>query len=215
MAGRRPDVQEITPGIFHWTAFHEPIDGTVSSYYVAPAGVVIDPKQPEGGWEELPDKPQQILLTSGHHLRDAGACAETFGIPIRASHEAIAHIGDGPEIEPFEHHDDPAPGITAIHIGKLSDDEGAFHIAVGEGAVAFADGINRYGGALGFFPDSLLGAHPDRVKEGLKQAFSGLLHRDFDVLLFAHGDPLVGGGKAALRTFVTSPVGNEEFGQAL
>jgi hypothetical protein len=70
-------------------------------------------------------------------------------------------------------------------------------------------------GALGFFSDSLLGAHPDRVKEGLKQAFHGLLDRDFDHLLFAHGEPVIGGGKAALRDFATSPVGHEDFGQAL
>jgi hypothetical protein len=203
-------VREIVPGISHWTAFHEPIGASVSSYFIAPAGVVIDPKQPDGGWDALPAKPQQVLLTSGHHLRDASTCAETFGIPIRASYEAIEHLGEGPEIEPFGHHDEPAPGITAIHIGKLSDDEGAFHIAVGEGAIAFADGVNHYGRALGFFPDSLLGAHPDRVKAALKQAFTGLLGRDFDHLLFAHGEPVVGGGKAALRDFVSSRAASGE-----
>jgi hypothetical protein len=210
-------VREVTSGIFHWTAFHTPIGATVSSYFITRAGVVIDPKQPDGGWDDLPDRPQQVLLTSGHHLRDSASCAAAFGIPIRASPEAIDHIGDGPEIEPFGDGDEPAPGITAIHVGKLCDDEGAFHIAVAgnDGALAFADGINRYGGALGFFPDSLLGAHPDRVKEGLKQAFHGLLERDFDHLLFAHGEPVIGGGKAALRDFVTSPVGHEDFGQAL
>jgi hypothetical protein len=29
----------------------EPIGATVSSYFMAPAGVVIDPKQPDGGWD--------------------------------------------------------------------------------------------------------------------------------------------------------------------
>jgi len=208
-------MREVIPGIFHWTTLHEPIGVRVSSYYVAPAGVVIDPKVPEEGMQALPDKPQQVVLTSGHHGRDAQLFADAFGISIRASHESAEHLGDSLVVEPFSDHDEVAAGVTAIQIGKLSPDEGALHVAVGDGAIAFADGLNRYGEALAFFPDELLGAHPARVKEGLKQAFLGLLTRDFDHLLFAHGEPLIGGGKAALRALATSPVGHEEFGQAL
>jgi len=57
---------------------------------------------------------------------------------------------------------------------------------------------------LGFVPDELIGDDPESVKRGLKQAFSGLLARDFNNLLFAHGDPLAGGGKEALRKFAAS-----------
>jgi hypothetical protein len=66
-------MQEIFPGVFHWSAFHEPIRANVSSYYVQPAGVVIDPKLPEEGLEAMPGTPQQVVLTSGHHGRDAAA----------------------------------------------------------------------------------------------------------------------------------------------
>jgi hypothetical protein len=208
-------MQEIFPGVFHWSAFHEPIRTNVSSYYVQPAGVVIDPKLPEEGLEAMPGTPQQVVLTSGHHGRDAARFAEHFGIPIVVSREGAERLGGSLEVETFGPHDEVAPGVTAIHIGKLSEDEGALHIAVGEGAIAFADGLIRYGGALGFVPDGLIGEHPDRVKEGLKDAFRGLLTRDFDHLLFAHGDPLVGGGKAALRKFAETPVGHEDFGQVL
>ena len=208
-------MQQIAPGIFHWTAHHAPINGRVSSYYIASAGVVLDPKVPEDGWESLPGSPQQVLLTSGHHARDSEDCAQTFGIPIRASREAIDHLEGRLAIEPFGEHDEPAPGVTYIHIGKLAPDEGAFHIAADEGAIALADALNRYGGALGFFPDSLLGPHPDRVKAGLRDSFAGLLERDFAHLLFAHGEPLAGHGKTALREFLASPVGHEDFGQAL
>jgi hypothetical protein len=208
-------VHEVIPGIFHWTTFHEPIGVRVSSYYVEPAGIVIDPKVPEGGLEALPGTPQQVVLTSGLHDRDAHLFADAFDIPIRASFEAAERLGDELEVEPFNDFDEVAPGVTAIVIGKLCPDECALHIALGEGAIAFADGLNRYGEALAFFSDELLGAHPQRVKQGLKEAFLGLLTRDFDHLLFAHGDPMVGGGKAALRDFATSPVGHEDFGQAL
>ena len=208
-------MHEVIPGIFHWTTFHEPIGLRVSSYYVAPAGIVIDPKVPEGGLEALPGTPQQVVLTSGLHDRDAQLFADAFDIPIRASFEAAERLGDELEVAPFNDFDEVAPGVTAIVIGKLCPDECALHIALGEGAIAFADGLNRYGEALAFFSDELLGAHPQRVKQGLKEAFLGLLTRDFDHLLFAHGEPLIGGGKAALRDFATSPVGHEDFGQAL
>lgn len=212
--GNGRQMNEIAPGIFHWTAHHAPIGATVSSYYIEPAGAVLDPKAPDGGWDALPGRPEQVLLTSGHHHRDAGECAQAFGIPVRGSRAAAEHIGDRLTVETFDDGDEPAPGITAIHIGVLSPDEGAFHIAVGGGAIAFADGLNRYGGALGFFPDELLGEHPDRVKAGLKEAFAGLLQRDFDHLLFAHGEPIAGGGTSALRDFLGRPVGQEDYGQS-
>ncbi|HEV7885792.1 MAG TPA: hypothetical protein VGO81_19620 [Solirubrobacteraceae bacterium] len=208
-------MREVIPGIFHWTTLHESIGVRVSSYYVEPAGIVIDPKVPEEGLEALPGTPQQVVLTTGLHDRDAQRFADAFDIPIRASFEAAERLGDALTIEPFNDGDEVAPGVTAIVIDVLCPDECALHIAVDKGAIAFADGLIRYGDALAFVPDDLLGAHPDRVKEGLKQAFLGLLTRDFDHLLFAHGEPLIGGGKAALRDFATSPVGHEDFGQAL
>jgi hypothetical protein len=207
-------MREIFPGVVHWSMFHDPIGMRVSSYYVQPAGIVIDPKLPEAGLT-LPVRPQQVVLTSGLHHRDAALVAEQFGIPIRAPREAVQRLGGSLEVETFSQGDEIAPGVIAIRIGRLCDDEYALHIAVDKGAIAFADGLHRYGEALGFFSDDLLGDDPKAVKEGLKQAFHGLLERDFDHLLFAHGEPLVGGGKAALREFVTSPVGHEDFGQAI
>ena len=208
-------MREVIPGIWHWTTPHAPIGARVSSYYVEPAGIVVDPKVPEEGLDAVPGIPQQVVLTTGLHDRDAQRFADAFDIPIRASSEAAERLGDALSVEPFGDGDEIAPGVTAIVIGKLCPDECALHIAVGDGAIAFADGLIRYGEALAFVPDDLLGDHPDRVKAGLKQAFEGLLTREFDTLLFAHGEPLARGGKAALRDFVTSPVGHEDFGQAL
>jgi hypothetical protein len=208
-------MHEIFAGVFHWSAYHEPIRARVSSYYVQPAGIVIDPKLPEEGLDALPGTPQQVVLTIGLHHRDAPRFAEEFNIPIRASRAAAERLRGRLEVEEFTEGEAVAPGVTAIHIGKIADDEGALHIAVGDGAIAFADGLIRYGGALGFVPDELIGDRPNEVKQGLKDAFRGLLTRDFDHLLFAHGDPLVGGGAAALREFVESPVGHEDYGQAL
>jgi hypothetical protein len=194
-------VNEVFPGVFHWAVLHEPIQAPVSSYYVAPAGVVLDPKVPEGGLDELPGRPEQVVLTTGLHHRDAQEFADAFDIPIRAPEEARQRLGDSLDVRPFADGEEIAPEVTALSIGVLAPDEYALHLTVDKGAIAFADGIHRYGGALGFFPDNLLGDDPDGVKRGLADAYRGLLNRDFDHLLFAHGDPVVGGGRAALTEF--------------
>lgn len=213
-------MNEILPGLFHWTTHHDPIGARVSSYWVQPAAVVLDPKIPEGGleaaWAERP-APQQVVLTTGLHDRDAQAFADHFGgIPVRAPRAAASRLEGTLAFEPWRDGEELAPGVVGIELNVLAPDEGALHItAVDGGALALADAVTRYGEALGFFPDDLLGDHPERVKAGLKERLRAQLEREFDTLLLAHGAPLVGGGKAALRDFVTSAIGHEDFGQAL
>jgi hypothetical protein len=47
-----------------------------------------------------------------------------------------------------------------------------------------------------------MGDDPQGVKDGLAESLRRLLERRFDGLLFAHGEPLAAGGKAALRDFL-------------
>ncbi len=195
-------MEEIVPGLWHWTAVQETIGARVSSYYVAPARIVIDPKVPEGdGLRSLPGPVDQVVLTSGHHGRDAQAFVDTFDVPIRASRQADEHLGGELQIETFEDGEEIAPGVRGIHIGVLCQDEGALQIAHGNGALAIADGIHCSDGELAFFSDSLLGDDPEAVKAGLKAAYRSLLDRGFAHLLFAHGEPLIGRGKQALEDF--------------
>jgi len=210
-------MQEILPGLFHWTTFHDGIRARVSSYYVESAGALIDPRVPDDGLDAFAgrERPQQVVLTSGLHARHATRFADAFGCVIRASPEALERVGGDLDAAPYADGDEIAPGIGAIHIGSIAPDEYALHIAVAEGAIAFADALTRYAGVLGFVPDALLGDDPATVKAGLKDAFGGLLTREFDHLLFAHGDPLIGGGRAALRDFLERPVGHEDYGQVI
>jgi hypothetical protein len=51
-------------------------------------------------------------------------------------------------------------------------------------------------------PDGLLGDDPPAIRAGLRERFRALAADiDFDVLLMAHGAPLLSGGRAALRAF--------------
>ena len=68
-------------------------------------------------------------------------------------------------------------------------------------ALACADGVIHYGGRLGFVPEQYMD-EPERTKERLREAYRRLTEElDFDVLLVAHGEPLVGGARVALREF--------------
>lgn len=208
-------MDEILPGIHHWTAFHEGLRARVHSYYVEPAGALIDPMVPDEGIEAfraMSVTPQPVVLTNHHHVRDSDAFRRTFGCAVRGNARALDRL-DGHDARPYFFGDEVAPGVVAIEISVIRPDETALHIAHGGGAIAFADGLVRpSGAALGFAADDVLGAHPIDKKRGLKEAFRGLLLRDFDALLFAHGEPLCHHGKAALRRFVEEPVEYPEYG---
>jgi hypothetical protein len=47
-----------------------------------------------------------------------------------------------------------------------------------------------------------MGDDPAAVRAGLRWSLRRLLELDFDSLLFEHGEPLVGGGRVALKEFV-------------
>jgi hypothetical protein len=204
LASRRP-IREVLPGIHHWTAIHPRIRLPVDSYYIEPAGVVLDPLVPREGleWFESRTKPSQVVLTNRHHLRDSERFAEAFACPIRCTVTGLHEFERGPKVEGFDFGQELAPGITALQIGAICPDDTALHIRMGSGAIAFADGLTRpRGGGLTFVPGPLMGDDPSAVRTGLRESLGRLLELDFDSLLFAHGEPLVGGAGAALREFL-------------
>jgi hypothetical protein len=205
LAARRP-IREVLPGLHHWTAIHPRIRLPVDSYYIEPARVVLDPMVPREGleWFERGETPGQIVLTNRHHLRHGERFAQAFGCPIRCSEAGLHEFEDGPEVEGFAFGEDLAPGITAYELGAICPDDTALLIRTVDGnALAFADGLTRpRGGGLTFVPGFLMGDDPAAVRAGLRESLRGLLDLDFDHLLFAHGEPLIGGGKVALREFV-------------
>ena len=204
-------MNELIPGIWHWTTYYDAIRQDVHSYWIEPAGLVLDPMVPDDAgldwWEGHEVQPQQIVLTIGLHWRHSEQFAERFGIPIRVPAPALERYEGSDrqsKVEKFEWRDEIAPGVTAVEVGAIAPDECALHIAHGEGAVAIADALHHPGGGapLAFMPDGLLGDHPETVKAGLRDSLRGLLTRDWDTMLLAHGEPIVGGAQTALRDFL-------------
>ena len=198
-------MREIGPGVHHWKARHPRIQVEVSSYYIEPAATLVDPLEPSEGieWFESRTKPERVVLTNRHHYRHSDRFAEAFGCPVLCNERGLHEFDDGREVEGFAFGDAVAEGITALEVGVLCPEETALHIEVGDGFIALADSLTNYE-ELGFVSDSLLGDDPEAIKRGLTESFRRLLDLEFDGLLLAHGDPIVPGGKRAIRRFVES-----------
>jgi glyoxylase-like metal-dependent hydrolase (beta-lactamase superfamily II) len=200
-------MEEIVPGLFYWRSFHERIRQEVSSYYYEPSRALIDPRVPNErlGWFRGRE-PRLILLTNRHHYRHSGRFQDAFDCPVFC-HRAGLHefAGSLEEVKGFSFGEEVAPEIVALEVGAICPEETALHLKeAGGGAMAFADGLVRssFDGPLSFVPDFLLGEDPEEVKWGLRQSLRRLLDEPFENLLFAHGRPLVGGGKEALAAFL-------------
>jgi hypothetical protein len=193
-------MNEIAPGIFHWKAFHENIRADVSSYFLAESGTLLDPMEPAEGLDWFDDRaPQRIVLTNRHHYRHSDRYRERFDIPVMCNEAGLHEFEGGPQVDGFSIGDELAPGVTAREFDAISPDDTALHIASAPGFLAFADGIVNYR-KLSFVSDNLMD-EPEQVKSGVRTYVGELLELDFDGLLFAHGEPIVGGGKEALRAF--------------
>jgi hypothetical protein len=201
-------MQEIAPGIFHWTAFHEGIGQNVHSHYVPEARALIDPMEPAEGldWFAEHGAPERILLTNRHHYRHSGRFVDRFGCRVYCHRSGLHEFEGGPAVAGFRFGDRVAPGITAHEVASICPEEAALHIQAGPGALSCADGVVQWGSpALAFVPDSLLGDDPKEVKRGLREAYGRLADElEFDILLMAHGDPVIGGARETLRAFVES-----------
>ena len=190
-------MREIAPGLWHWTASRETIGKDVSSYYLVEERVVLDPMIPP----ERPEwfRPEHAILTCRHHSRDAWE----LGCPPWVVESGAHELEGRGEFRTFAWGDELPGGIVACEIGALSPDETALHIPAHR-ALAIGDGVVRWEGVEGltFVPDFLMD-DPEETRAGLRAAYRRLLAElEFDHLLLAHGDPVIGDAKQQLAALV-------------
>jgi hypothetical protein len=201
-------MEEIAPGLWHWSARHPLIHTNVSSYYLASECVAIDPVLPADGlaWFESHTTPEHALLTNRHHDRDAWRLREAFGTTIHCIRNGVYELAGRGPVTAFDFGDELPGGVVVHEVDAICPDETALYIRAHR-ALACADGVVRWRGgeALGFVPDQLMD-DPEQTKAALRDAYRRLLELDFDLLLLAHGGPVVSDGKAALRAFADNQV---------
>jgi hypothetical protein len=197
-------MEEISPGLWHWTARHPRIGIEVSSYFIPQHGLLLDPLIPPEGVERLEElaRPHEALLTNRHHWRDCGKLVERFGCTVRAPRTGMHEFDETQPVTPYDFGESLVDGAVTVHeVGVLCPDESALHIP-SVSALAVADGVTHYG-ELRFVADDLMD-DPEETKAGLKAAYARLADElEFENLITAHGDPLVGGARAALRDWAT------------
>jgi len=214
-------VNEVLPGVFHWSALHPKIRQVVHSHYWAPGETVIDPLLPDDSkpvLDELRDRGvQQVVLSNRHHWRSSSDLRDAFpDAPVLCNDRGLYEYAadDGRDVEPFAVGSLLAPGMRALDVGGICDDDTGLLLDTAGGTLLFADALIVWDGKLAFVPDWLLG-DPAEDKRDMLSAFERLLdEQEFDNLLFAHGEPWINGGREALRAFVDSggwTAGDEVF----
>lgn len=203
-------MNEILPGVWHWTTPNPNIGNTpVSSYWLDESGVLIDPLLPEPAgidwFASRPTKPQAIVLTNRHHYRASGRINERFGCEVHVPTAGLHAFADRDHVLGYEPGDELPGGLVAFVVGSLSPDEDGLFLG-SAGAIWLGDTIVRSAtdpaSRIGWVPDSLMD-DPGQTKAGLLAAFRGVLDEyRFEHLLLAHGLPLIGNGRAELERLV-------------
>jgi hypothetical protein len=194
-------MEEVLPGLFHWTARHPRIGVDVSSHFVGDSGTAIDPLLPEAGIEWFEGRGlRRVVLSNRHHLRHAERIAERFECPILCHEAGMHEFEGGPEVEGFAFGDSLADDVTALEMDAICPEDTVLRIETGGGTLLFADSLIHYG-EIGVVPDNLIGDDPEAVKAQIRLRARALAEEGCDNLLFAHGLPLLGGGREALSAF--------------
>jgi glyoxylase-like metal-dependent hydrolase (beta-lactamase superfamily II) len=193
-------MEEILPGVFHWKAVHPNLRMEVGCHFLAGSGTAIDPLLPAEGVEWFDDRGvQRVVLSNRHHLRHAPQLAARLGCPILCHEAGLHEFEGGPQVDGFAFGDRLADDVVALEMDAICPEDTVLRIEADGGALLFADSLIHYG-AVGFVPDNLIGEDPEDVKGQIRERCAALLDEDFEHLLFAHGDPLIGGGHDALRS---------------
>lgn len=218
-------VQRLAEGLWRWTAPHPEWregsgwDATVGSVYceTSDAIVLIDPLVPARAFEqqrfwdaldrdaERLRMPVVVLLTCRWHARGAGAVRRRYGAAVWAPPGATEGIEglDGSQV--LVDGADPVPGVETRMLGLPSPagDEAVLWLserrALVPGDVLLGDGA----GGVRIAPPEWYSDSPAERRwyaEDLVPALRELAARDPAMILISHGEPVLAGAQAALRT---------------
>lgn len=213
-------IEEILPGLFHWSAFHDGIGHLVHSSFEASSGTLIDPMEPEDGLEAVAGiaTPRRVVLSNRHHYRHGARHVERFDCSVLCHKAGLTHFSGTRPVQGFSFDEQLADGVRALELGSICAEETTLLLEAQAGALSFGDGLTRNeDGSLAFMRDSLLGDDPQGVRRGLLRNLRRMLDEDFDTLLFAHSEPVRNGGRDLLTDFISRETGatTQTRGQAM
>lgn len=209
-------MEQLTDGLWRWTARHPEwhpgeFGAEVVSFAVQAGGdtLLIDPL--------LPPEPEPVLKAIEHTLGDRLAILITIPYHVRSAEELWnrfrkdaettihGHPAAAKRLEDRSAFRELAPGqelpggASAHHIGKPRRYEMPLHLP-SHGALAFGDAVVEVDGRLVVWSDRRIDDDVERFyRERFNPTLEPLLQLDFERVLVTHGEPLLEGGKKALR----------------
>jgi hypothetical protein len=214
-------MDKLTEGLWRWTArhpeWHPGEFGAEVASYAAQAGdttLLIDPLLPPepssvlAVIDENLGKRLAVLITVPYHVRSTEELwkrykqdAETSIHGHPACAKRLTNRSAFQEIDPAV----PLPGgVTAHAIGRPRRHETPLHLPSNR-ALVFGDAVAENGGRLAVWTSERVDAKVERFyRERFNPTLEPLLELDFDTVLATHGQPLMSGGKRALRRALDS-----------
>jgi hypothetical protein len=190
-------MEEIAPGIRHWTAKHPKHGLQVSSYWLPDLKVLLDPV----GVPDEVEGVEEIVLSNRHHRRDMVAAHERFSATVRAPRVGLHEFEDDDPVEPYDFEEPLAGGaITPYQVTELWPDDCVLHVPSLH-ALAVADTVTHYSDELALVPDQYMD-DPEAESRSIREGLARLADRlEFEHLLLAHGTPIPNEGRERLREF--------------
>lgn len=193
------NLEEVVPGVYNWHVRDDRIGGVRSDAYAVVdrdgAVVLIDPLPIDEKLLRPLGSITAIVLTAGNHQRSAWRFRKLFNVPVWAPENA-----HGLEEEPdnFYTSGDTLPGgLTAFHTPGPA--EAMFTLWLQQhprGIVFLSDLLTHEGRGRPEFVPGKYQDDPIRTRASVRRVFD---HLPADTLCFAHGEPIVGAGKSALK----------------
>ena len=192
-------VEEVVPGISYWWLADERIGGYVGSSHAVRDGdgvVLIDPLPLAPGAFASLGPVTAIVLTAGTHQRSSWRLRHELGVRVFAP-ALVRLVDEEPDVRYSEGDGLPA-GLQPTFAPGPGTTQHAL-LLPGDPGVLFTSDlfVHQPGEDLGFVPDEYV-HDAAQTRETARR----VLELDFDVLCVAHGRPVVGGAKDAIRALL-------------
>ncbi len=187
--------REVRPGLWHWQIHNSAIGGYVSSSHAVMTSegcMLIDPVRLDGDALAALPRPMAVLLTARCHQRAAWRYRREIGAEVWLPDDASA--ADEEPDHRYADGDRLPGGLTVFRTPGPEWPHYSFLLEGEPGVVFCSDLLTRDGESLRFISPSL---HEDPA--ATRASVEHLLTLPFDVLCLAHGTPVEGDAKAALR----------------
>lgn len=205
------EVEQFAPESFYWEQFSDELKTMLSSAACReePEVVLIDPLPlTMSAMNKLVGHASRAfsLLTNANHERAALSLLENMRIPVWA-HKAAESDLEMKANNYFEDGEKLPAGLVAIYLPGSSPSETAFYTPKNGGMVFVGDALVNLDPEKGmaFLPDKY-SIDPKQSRQSLRK----LLNLDFEMMTFAHGQPIVRDAKKRLAALLDGD-GSQKF----